>query len=74
MTSSQINDECTWFIVTKNGEYLVAAPYADTLMVRWSNSKYDGYRMKRYRLAKMVATRVGGRVVEFNTITGAVVN
>lgn len=29
------------FIITKNGGYLVGVPYTDTLMVRWSVSKYD---------------------------------
>lgn len=61
------------YIIIKNGQYLVAAPYSDTMMIRWSNSPYDGYQMKRYKLAKMVADRVGGRVVEFNPVNGSVV-
>lgn len=74
MNSMRKTSDYTAFIITKNGEYLVAAPYADTLVVRWSISPWDGYRMSRYKLAKMVADRVGGRVVTFNPITGRVVN
>ena len=64
-------DSC--YLVIKNWQYLVSAPYADTFFVRWSNDKYDGMRIHRYRLAKMLADRLGGRVVEFNPLNGRVV-
>ena len=60
------------FVIRKNGEYLVALPYSDTLFVRWSNSPYDGARLHRRSTAKKVADRVGGLVAEFNPITGRV--
>lgn len=60
------------FVIRKNGEYLVALPYSDTLFIRWSNSPYDGARIHRRRTAKTVADRVGGIVAEFNPITGRV--
>lgn len=59
-------------IIRKNGEYLVALPYSDTLFVRWSNSPYDGARLHRRSTAKKVADRVGGIVAEFNPLTGRV--
>lgn len=61
------------YLVIKNWKYLVAAPYADTIMVRWSEDKYNGKRIYRYRLAKMLADRLGGRVVEFYPLNGKVV-
>ena len=60
------------FIVIKNGEYLVSVPYTDTLVIRWSNSKYDAARFWRRATAVKVANRVGGRVLEFNTLTGVI--
>ena len=62
----------TVFVIRKNGEYLVALPYSDTLMIRWSTSPYDGARLHRRSTAKKIAARVGGIVAEFNPITGAV--
>lgn len=60
-------------VIRKNGEYLVALPYSDTLMIRWSSSPYDGARLHRRSTAKKVADRVGSIVAEFNPITGTVV-
>lgn len=60
------------FIVIKNGEYLVSVPYSDTLVIRWSNSKFDAARFWRRPTAVKVANRVGGRVLEFNTLTGVI--
>ena len=62
----------TKFIIVKNGEYLVAVPYSDNPFVRWSNSKFDAARFWRRSTAVKVANRVGGRVLEFNPITGVV--
>ena len=65
-------DDYTKFIVIKNGEYLVSVPYSDSLCIRWSNSKYDAARFWRRSTALKVANRVGGRVEEFNTLTGVI--
>ena len=62
--------EC--FIIAKNGEYLVSVPYSDTLVIRWSNSKYDAARFWRRSTAVKVANRVGGRLVTFDTLTGVI--
>lgn len=59
-------------IIRKNGEYLVALPYPDTLVTRWSISPWDGYRMTDSGTADQLAKRVGGVVAEFNTLTGRV--
>ena len=59
----------TAFIVRKGTEYLVGVPYTDTLMLRWSTSPYDSCPIHRRKVAKRVADRVGGEVVEFNPIT-----
>lgn len=59
-------------VIRKNGEYLVALPYSDTLMILWSKSPYDGARLHSRSTAKKVADRVGGIVAEFNPITGTV--
>ena len=63
----------TCVIIRKNGEYLVALPYSDTLMIRWSTSPYDAARLHRRSTAKKVADRVGGTVAEFNPLNGRVV-
>ena len=60
-------------IIQKCNEYLVGVPYSDTTFLRWSTSPYDAYRMERRRIAKRVAERVGGVVVEFCPITGNVI-
>ena len=60
------------FVVIKNGEYLVSVPYSDTLVIRWSTSKFDAAQFSRKRIAVRVANRVGGRVEAFNTITGVI--
>lgn len=62
----------TVFVIRKNGEYLVALPYSDTLMIRWSTSPYDGARLHRRSTARKVADRVGGIVAEFNPVNGVV--
>ena len=62
------------YIVVKNGYYLVSKPYPDTLFVRWSNSPYEGCRIERLKLAKMIANVVGGRVVTFNPVSGDLAN
>ena len=61
------------YLVTKNWKYLASVPYCDSGFVRWSNDKYDGYRIERYQLAKMLAFSTGGRVVEFYPLDGRVV-
>lgn len=60
----------TVFLIRKNGEYLVALPYSDTLFIRWSTSRFDGVRIHRRSTAKKVAERVGGIVTEFDPLTG----
>ena len=58
------------FIIEKNGEYLVGVPYTDTLMIRFSVSKYDAAQFHRRRTARKVASRVGGHVMIFDPLTG----
>ena len=70
-TNCTKNNSC--YLVIKNWRYLVAVPYCDSLAVRWSTDKYDGMRMFAYEPAKMLADRLGGRVVEFNPLNGRVV-
>ena len=60
------------YIITRNREYLVSVPYSDTLFIRWSYSKYDAAQINDYSTALKVANRVGGRVLEFNTLTGVI--
>ena len=60
-------------IIRKNNEYLVALPYSDTLMIRWSTSPYDGAQLHRRSTAKKIADRVGGIVCEFNPLNGSVI-
>ena len=60
------------YIISRDGEYLVSVPYSDTLVVRWSNSKFDAYRFWRYSTARRVADMVHGRVNVLNTLTGVI--
>lgn len=60
------------YVIIKNGEYLVSVPYSDTLVIRWSQSRYDAAQFYRRRIAVRVANRVGGRVETFNTLTGVI--
>lgn len=61
-----------YFIVRDGKQYLVGMPYTDTLVLRWSTSPYDACPIHRRTIAKRVADRVGGKIAEFNPITGVV--
>lgn len=60
------------FVVKMEGGFLVGIPYTDTLFIRTSWSVYDAYPFSRLSIAKRVARRVGGSVVEFDPINGVV--
>ena len=60
------------FVIRNGNDFLVAVPYTDTLLIRWSNSPYDGALIHRRSIAKRIAERVGGEVVSFNPIDGKV--
>lgn len=60
----------TVFIVERGGAYLVAVPYTDNKVLRWSQSKYDAARIEDYKTADRVAKKVGGVVKMFEPITG----
>ena len=60
------------FIVRKGNEYLVAVPYTDTLVIRWSVSKFDAVQFWRRSTARKVADRVNGEVVTLNRLTGII--
>jgi len=45
-------------------------PYTDTILTRWSISPWDAYWTRNRRVAKKIAARVDGVVMEFNRITG----
>lgn len=58
------------YIIKNLNEYLVAVPYKDTLVKRWSISPYDGCMIYSIENAIRVAKKVGGEVVRFNPING----
>lgn len=58
------------FIVESGGAYLVAVPYTDNRVLRWSSSKYDAARIEDHKTADMIAKKVGGVVVVFEPLTG----
>ena len=60
------------YIVRKGNRFLVGCPYDNEAAVRFSENKYDGYRMKDFNKARFLAKAVDGRVMKFNTITGTV--
>ena len=61
-----------WGLIVSDliGGYLVAVPYTDTLMIRWSGSPWDAWWTKNRRVARKVARRVGGGIALFNRLTG----
>ena len=60
------------YIVRKSGKYLVGCPYDKESNVRYSDSKYDGYRMNDFNDARDVAKIVGGKVMKLNLLTGRI--
>ena len=66
MTHDDIRRQ-TSLIVRRGNEYLVG--YSG-IFLRWSISPYDAWKTRNRRAAKMVAEKVGGRLVLFNPIIG----
>ena len=64
--------DCSGFLVRKKNEYLVAIPYTDTLVPRWSVSRYDGCVISGEKNARRVAKRVGGDIVRFDPVSGRI--
>lgn len=58
------------FIVERGGAYLVAVPYTDNNVLRWSQSKFDAARIEDYKTADRIAKKVGGVVKMFEPLTG----
>ena len=58
------------YIVHKDGEYLVACPYLDSIATRFSISPYDGYPFESFIVAQRIAQKFGGVVMKHNRITG----
>lgn len=58
------------YIIRKRNKFLVGCPYDDTSAIRFSDSKFDGYRMKDFNQARLIAKQIDGRVMKLNTITG----
>lgn len=59
----------TGLIIQKDGEYLVGTIlYSSDL--RWSKSPWDAWKTRNRNDAKMVARKVGGKLMLFNPIVG----
>lgn len=58
------------FVVERGGAYLVAVPYTENKVLRWSQSKYDAVMIEDYKTADRIAEKVGGVVKRFEPITG----
>lgn len=58
------------YIIRKGNRYLVGCPYDDTSYCRYSDSKYDGTRMKDFNKAIRIAKLIDGRVMKLNELTG----
>jgi len=59
-----------YYVIKKDGKYLVGCPYDDTSFIRFSTDKYDGYRDKDFVKMRIAAHTFGGKVMRFNPITG----
>ena len=58
------------YIICKSGKYLVGNPYDNLSAIRYSDSKYDGIRLKEFDTALRMAKLVGGKVMRLNLLTG----
>ena len=54
----------TTLVVEKDGEYLTGM----SMFLRWSLSPYDAWMTRNIEHARMVADKVGGRLMLFNPI------
>lgn len=61
-------NEC--YIIQVDGQYLIGKPYADSNLIRYSHSPWDGCRTRNFGLAIRVAKRLGGMVMKFNLLNG----
>lgn len=61
----------TCLIIRKNGKYLVGLDYIRNRF-NWSNSKYDAWRTRDRRTARIVARECGGILMLFNPIVGQI--
>lgn len=55
----------TGLIIRKDGQYLVGTILYSTDL-RWSWSPYDAWITRSWKKARMVARKVGGKIVMFN--------
>ena len=62
----------TFYVVSRDGNYIVSVPYPGSDFIRWSVSKWDAFKFNDYAAARAVADKVRGRVDRFNTITGVI--
>ena len=59
-----------WYVIKKDGRYLVGCPYDDSCFLRWSDSPYDGYKSKNFDRTRRMAYLLGGKVKRFNQLNG----
>ena len=60
------------YVVCVNGKYLVGNPYESVEAIRYSDSKFDGIRLKDFNTALLMAKIVGGKVMKLNMLTGEI--
>ena len=58
------------YVIRKDGKYLVGNPYDSIEAIRYSDSKYDGVRIREFETALQMARIVGGEVLKLNMLTG----
>jgi len=58
------------YIVRKGNRFLVGCPYNNESAVRYSENKFDGYRMSDFNIARRLAKMIDGRVMKFNVLNG----
>jgi hypothetical protein len=59
----------TGLIIQRDGEYLVGTILFSSDL-RWSKSPWDAWKTRNRDAAKMVARKVGGKLMLFNPIVG----
>lgn len=58
----------TSVIISRDGQYLVGFNF----FLRWSNSPFDAWHTRDIEAARMVADKIGGKMVLFNPVAGQI--
>lgn len=61
-----------WYIVMRNGQYLMNTPISALTIEQWSDSAYEAMKFAGKNAAKRIARMVGGKVARLDPVRGVV--